>query len=226
MKLLPFLSRGSCLAPGRRAFSEILSESHRVLSPPTDTDRTDKTPLYAPSGPVCRLGWSVVSEPSGFVRLQRPPAGHSWACQSGYPWERLPTTRPQSMWPTHCCRAYDLKGLVETGGFESMPRSAVRYSSLRKQLSGSRAYCGYDAKRGNTTQRGYGGRWQRFHKWYLAKHPLCKHCGEVATEVDHIVPLAHGGAHYSVSNSQALCRRCHRKKTVKDGKKYANAISG
>lgn len=85
-----------------------------------------------------------------------------------------------------------------------MPKSATSCSRLRKHLSGSRAYCGYDARRGNTAQRGYDSRWQRFREWYLARHPLCEHCGDLATDIDHITPLANGGAHYSEANSQAV----------------------
>lgn len=34
-----------------------------------------------------------------------------------------------------------------------------------------------------------------------------------ATEVDHIVPVARGGALYSDENLQDLCSECHRAKT-------------
>jgi 5-methylcytosine-specific restriction protein A len=43
------------------------------------------------------------------------------------------------------------------------------------------------------------------------------HCGVFASaiDVDHIVPLAHGGEDID-SNIQALCRACHKLKTRSD----------
>ncbi len=56
----------------------------------------------------------------------------------------------------------------------------------------------------------------------LRSSPLCQdpyqdHPGRVvvATEVDHIVPLAAGGSN-TIDNLQPLCRSCHSKKTVKE----------
>lgn len=59
--------------------------------------------------------------------------------------------------------------------------------------------------------------WLRFRKWYLTQHPVCEvpGCGQPANEVDHIVPLDDGGAHLSTSNSQALCKPCHSRKTAR-----------
>ena len=37
----------------------------------------------------------------------------------------------------------------------------------------------------------------------------CARCGRGAREVDHVVPISHGGAPFNVQNLQALCRRCH-----------------
>lgn len=40
----------------------------------------------------------------------------------------------------------------------------------------------------------------------------CGTCGDRATEVDHIVPQAEGGAH-SPANASAICSRCHKAKS-------------
>ena len=40
----------------------------------------------------------------------------------------------------------------------------------------------------------------------------CRHCGDHATEVDHITNLAQGGTHHP-DNLQSLCTPCHRAKT-------------
>lgn len=65
--------------------------------------------------------------------------------------------------------------------------------------------------RGRNTRR-----WARVRRNQLAAEPLCRTCGAVAHEVDHIVTIAAGGARYDYSNLQSLCVPCHRKKTVAD----------
>lgn len=77
-------------------------------------------------------------------------------------------------------------------------------------------------RRGSSAQRGYGHRWQRIRKMFLASHPVCEdpygvHVGQVipATDVDHIVPLSRGGTH-RVDNLQALCHACHSRKTARE----------
>ena len=50
----------------------------------------------------------------------------------------------------------------------------------------------------------------------MRREPFCQapDCQEMADEVDHIVPLARGGARLNPANLQSLCKRCHSKKTV------------
>ena len=64
-------------------------------------------------------------------------------------------------------------------------------------------------------------RWQRTRIAFLADHPLCMWCTErgllvPAVDVDHIIPIAKGGAWFSTDNLQALCHACHSKKTASD----------
>lgn len=86
-----------------------------------------------------------------------------------------------------------------------------------------------------TTERGYGWRWQKFRKAWLAKHPLCgdrlngssnEHSLCVATGrtvaaniVDHIVPFrGDEGLQFDEGNLQSLCKPCHDRKTaMEDG---------
>ena len=75
--------------------------------------------------------------------------------------------------------------------------------------------------RPSSCQRGYDRRWMKIAKTYIECHPICidpfgDHAGRVvaAEHVDHIVPLRKGGTH-DESNLQALCARCHSKKTVR-----------
>src|SRR5512143_2301916 len=54
-------------------------------------------------------------------------------------------------------------------------------------------------------------------KWKMTRRKmlgLCAVCGEVVgEEIDHIVPLAQGGAPYDPSNLQSLCAKHHAQKT-------------
>jgi 5-methylcytosine-specific restriction endonuclease McrA len=56
-------------------------------------------------------------------------------------------------------------------------------------------------------------RWQITRRRVLFNHPLCRECDRIATDVDHITPLAEGGDPYNLANLQPLCQRCHGRKT-------------
>ena len=63
--------------------------------------------------------------------------------------------------------------------------------------------------------------WRRARLAYLAAHPLCVACtaaGRVtaAEEVDHITPVANGGAAWDEANLQSLCKSCHSAKTMRE----------
>lgn len=55
--------------------------------------------------------------------------------------------------------------------------------------------------------------WQKTAEDFLRHHPRCAWCGAEATQVDHIIPVADGGALYDHANLQALCALDHDKKT-------------
>lgn len=76
-------------------------------------------------------------------------------------------------------------------------------------------------ERPSPSRRGYDKRWQKIRAMHLAREPLCRECRKrglvvPATEVDHILPLSHGGSHAS-DNLQSLCKSCHSKKTRGQG---------
>ena len=61
-------------------------------------------------------------------------------------------------------------------------------------------------------------RWRKLSLAIRHKEPLCRSCLKVsietpATQVDHIIPLLEGGAPFSLSNLQPLCKSHHWKKT-------------
>ena len=53
----------------------------------------------------------------------------------------------------------------------------------------------------------------RIRRILLNRNPVCQHCGKrLAEEIDHILPLEHGGGNER-TNLQCLCRVCHQRKT-------------
>jgi len=73
--------------------------------------------------------------------------------------------------------------------------------------------------RGNSCQRGYGYRWQKYTAWFLTNHPLCEVCGLPATDVDHIKPVTgpDDPLFWDEGNHSAKCHSCHSKKTAREG---------
>ena len=95
-------------------------------------------------------------------------------------------------------------------------RAGVRYHLTAEQRKRA-------AARPSPHKRGYDRRWQKLRRMLLRTNPTCEACArkeppEVtpATEVDHIVALAKGGARLDVANLQALCKACHARKTVRE----------
>jgi len=72
--------------------------------------------------------------------------------------------------------------------------------------------------RGGSTARGYGYKWQQTRARFLKRYPWCMWpgCTKPATDVDHILPRAQGGAD-DWDNLQALCHAHHNAKTARDG---------
>ena len=79
--------------------------------------------------------------------------------------------------------------------------------------------------RATAAKRGYGYRWQKTSRAYLAAHPVCadpdgRHPGRLAaaTVTDHVVP--HKGdmaLFWEPNNWQPLCASCHARKTLAEG---------
>ena len=72
-----------------------------------------------------------------------------------------------------------------------------------------------------TSLRGYDGDWLKVRMRVLRRQPWCAICHSeglvtIATEVDHIIPMAKGGARLDLANLQPLCRPCHIAKTQQD----------
>ena len=74
--------------------------------------------------------------------------------------------------------------------------------------------------RGNSTQ------WKELREaCFRVWGRTCNYCGEVATQVDHIIELAIGGTN-TLDNLQPLCKSCHTAKTVKFNSRIKEATKG
>jgi 5-methylcytosine-specific restriction protein A len=65
----------------------------------------------------------------------------------------------------------------------------------------------------------YNGRtWRKHRAAFLATHPLCVQCGDVASVVDHITPmrLVPSQDFYDAANHQPLCASCHNSKSASE----------
>lgn len=115
------------------------------------------------------------------------------------------------------CRHPGCFALVDEPGYCEKHRRAVRQE--------------VDARRGSSTSRGYGYRWQQYRASFLRRHPLCVHCereGRVraSREVDHIVPSKPGEPRFwNPTNHQALCKSCHSTKTATENGGFGNALA-
>jgi len=86
----------------------------------------------------------------------------------------------------------------------------------------------HDRRRGSSTTRGYGYKWQQARARFLQANPLCVRCeseGRVkaATDVDHIIP--HRGDQelfWDESNYQSLCHAHHSAKTASEDSGFGN----
>ena len=94
-----------------------------------------------------------------------------------------------------------------------------RYCEEHRQIAG-RQYNKYH-RDPNTSHR-YGRAWRRIREFYIQAHPICELCEKegrltLAEEVHHILPLTDGGTH-DERNLMALCKSCHSRITVRDGR--------
>ena len=103
------------------------------------------------------------------------------------------------------------------------PLKPCKYPGCPKLTQSS--YCenhkeSYKKERATANERGYDNRWRIKRERFLKVNPLCVRCIDKgtlvkATVVDHIKP--HRGdteLFWDENNWQALCKRCHDKKTM------------
>lgn len=69
--------------------------------------------------------------------------------------------------------------------------------------------------------RRYGACWRKIRTTYITAHPLCEDylaAGRYTPpqEVEHAIPLEHGGTH-DQANLRSLCKPCHSRQSALDG---------
>ncbi|WP_422317953.1 HNH endonuclease, partial [Prosthecobacter sp.] len=86
---------------------------------------------------------------------------------------------------------------------------------------------GWKQNAGRTaTERGYDPEWRRLRRVVLAEEPMCRKCGAIAMEVDHIKTVARWPELRLVrTNLQALCKPCHKTKTARDSHIYRARVA-
>jgi 5-methylcytosine-specific restriction protein A len=93
-----------------------------------------------------------------------------------------------------------------------MPSRPAQYRAPRPTPS--------TAPRPSPSKRGYNRKWATAARAYLASNPLCVRCSTpdnpvAATCVDHVTPhKGDMGLFWRADNWQAMCSRCHSRKTV------------
>ena len=72
-------------------------------------------------------------------------------------------------------------------------------------------------------QRGYGREYRRLRAELLKREPLCRYCLQKrtpvctpATQVDHILSIAKGGAAHDIDNLAPCCFECHSAKSARE----------
>jgi 5-methylcytosine-specific restriction protein A len=73
--------------------------------------------------------------------------------------------------------------------------------------------------------------WKKARRIQLADEPLCRLCTAAgrtvrATDVDHIIPIALGGAELDPDNFRSLCRSCHSAVTARQLNKTDKPMKG
>ncbi len=116
------------------------------------------------------------------------------------------------------------------------PKKPCRYPGCARLVEADESYCLEHKRlaaqqyerygRPEENKKRYGYRWRKIRALFLAAHPLCEMCRKAgrfteATEVHHILPLAHGGTH-DEENLMALCKACHSRISAESGDRWRN----
>lgn len=91
------------------------------------------------------------------------------------------------------------------------PGCSAMVTGTRCEAHARKTRKAYDARRGSTTERGYGANWRKVRRWYLSRHPNCERC--LAEKTMEPAALVHhrdrNPFNNSESNLEALCHRHH-----------------
>ena len=97
-------------------------------------------------------------------------------------------------------------------GFEARPdllnQMPTKPQTFRPRFSAPAASS--DVVRGTSTSRGYDADWRRLRRQHLTAFPLCHHCENYATCVDHRVPIeVDPTRRLDPTNLRSCCTDCH-----------------
>lgn len=105
----------------------------------------------------------------------------------------------------------------KTEAMQCVERTISDVREQLRELQSSRALRKKEERdRARRRKLAVGPTWPQLRRRVLIEEPLCRRCGQRATDVDHVVPLWRGGSQ-GRENLQALCKPCHRQKTREGG---------
>lgn len=122
---------------------------------------------------------------------------------------------------------WSLRKLCAASGCEDIALDGVPHCELHAARAKARLVA-KRAKAQTSEQAQFGRRLYRLERWvkesrnFLKANPLCVDCAELgaveqATDVDHVIPhRGDRGLFFQRSNWQALCHRCHSRKTARE----------
>ena len=87
----------------------------------------------------------------------------------------------------------------------------TRYCSAHAHLA-VKDKAEWDARRGNSVERGYDWTWGKARAIFMRRNPLCFDCRGIAVLVHHIKPISEGGERLDFENMMSLCVPCHGKR--------------
>ncbi|TDT31111.1 hypothetical protein CLV29_2524 [Naumannella halotolerans] len=98
-----------------------------------------------------------------------------------------------------------------------MPTRAPTRCSTHRQLNCPHCTKPW-ARKPKTWTGGSTRAWRKVRAQRLTIEPLCRQCGQPATQVDHIDGTNYATQRYDINMTRSLCEPCHRTRTAHQGR--------